>query len=70
MINLLGLMISGNIPNAQWGGGQLKSSINMDKKTFSTIKLPKEFLNPICEYLYDRMLIAKGNSKRVANVKS
>jgi DNA topoisomerase-2 len=68
MLSMIGIIVSGNIPNAQWGGGQLKSSIQMDSKLFKDIKLEKKLLNPVCEYLYDRMLLTTKNSKK-SNVK-
>jgi DNA topoisomerase-2 len=65
----IAIMMSGMIPNVQWGGGQLKTAIKMDKKEFIGLEIDKKIIKDVCEVLYDRMLISKGQSKKTNNVK-
>lgn len=69
MMNLLAVMMVGLIPNATWGGGQLKTSISMPAAQFRELQLPPKLVKGVCEELYNRMLLTKGQPKRTARTK-
>lgn len=64
MLNMLGIMIVGNIPDVQWGGGQLKTSISNDRAFFKDIEIDPKLIKNVCNALYDRMLLSKGQPRK------